>query len=781
MTLAAVDTSPIPDLAHPAVLLLPVEGMVSPRSEPAIEASLGKLPAVSASASYAGKTVRVSFDRRHCAIADIVDRLDAMGLRVLTKDQAAARAQADRHPVVGASSRLSHLLNEYSRLLLAAIGGLLLLGGWLTNLAGGPGNLRLAMLIGCFVVCGWHAAINAIKSLRLGQFDVDVLMLVAAVGAAAIGRWEEGGMLLLLFAIGTAGEEMAMDKARRAIHALAKLAPETATVRDSAGNDRTVRVEDLQVGDRVVIRPFDRVPADGAVVEGISAVDQSPITGESVPVDKTVGAHVFAGTINGEGLLLATVGKTAGESTLARVVRMVSEAQSSKSPTQQFTAKIERFYVPGVLVATLGVIFIPPLLMGGVWAVWFYRAMAFLTAASPCALAIGTPAAVLAGIARAARLGVLIKGGAHLENLGRVAAVALDKTGTLTRGRPAVTEVLTISDRFTADELLTLAAAIERTSSHPLAKAISDEAAARRLPEYSATDVEQIPAQGLRGRVGGRSIRVGRVNWIAEHAGEMRSHNDGDATLNAHGPLPVGPTHGSAPTSRSSPSTSGSVRPPTANIPPTNLLDSAIALRAQGKSLVAVSVDDVPIGLIALADQPREGAASAVAALRRAGVRHVVMLTGDNAAVATMVAGSVGVTDVRADLLPEDKSTAVADLQKQYGSLAMVGDGVNDAPAMALATVGIAMGGAGTDVALEAADVALMGDDLAKLPEAIALSRFSRRVIAQNLVIALGTIAVVGPAAALGFVPLGLAVVLHEGSTVVVVLNALRLLAWKPT
>ncbi|HEX8911653.1 MAG TPA: heavy metal translocating P-type ATPase [Humisphaera sp.] len=731
-----------PDLVHPAVLVLPVEGMISPRTEQAVEASLARLPGVSAGASYAGKTVRVEFDRARCAIADIVDRLDALGLRVLTKQEAAARDAAESGGDAAAGppsavARAAAFVRRYDRLALAAAGGLCLLGGFLVHAAGGPQAVRVPLLLACFALCGWHTAVNSLRELRMFHFDIDVLMLVAAVGAAAIGRWEEGGMLLLLFAVGTAGEEMAMDKARNAIHALAKLAPETATVRDAAGVDRAVRVADLKVGDRVVVRPFDRVPADGTVAEGTSAVDQAPITGESVPVEKQPGSPVFAGTINGEGLLVATVTKPAGESTLARVVRLVSEAQASKSPTQLFTAKIERFYVPGVLVATACLIVLPPVLGLGRWATWFYRAMAFLTAASPCALAIGTPAAVLAGIARSARMGVLIKGGAHLENLGRVRVVALDKTGTLTRGRPAVTDVVPTNGRTSADELLRVAAAVERSSSHPLAKAIADEATARRLPDAAATEVGQVPAKGLTGTVEGRAVKVGRPAWAADGA----TNETGAAWAEAAG-----------------------------------------RLAAEGKSMVGVSVDGRPAGLIALADQPRPAAAAAVAALKAAGVGHVVMLTGDALPVARLVAGSVGIdaADVRADLLPEDKGTAVSALQERYGPLAMVGDGVNDAPAMALATVGVAMGGAGTDVALEAADVALMGDDLAKLPEAIALSRASRRVIAQNLVIALGTIAAVGPMAALGLVPLGLAVVLHEGSTVVVVLNALRLLRWRP-
>lgn len=712
-------------------LHLPVEGMVSPRSEPAVEASLNKLPHVRASASYAGKCVKVEFDRRHCAIADIVERLDALGLRVLTREEADRRKPSSGE----GNSRLRVMLRRWAsvaianpKLLLAGAGGACLLAAWLVHLGGGPQAVRIALAVACYVLCGWHTARNTLQTLRLFHFDIDVLMFVAAIGAAVIGRWEEGGMLLLLFAIGNAGEEMALDRARQAIHALAKLAPETATRRDAAGKDHLVPVADLAIGDRVVVRPFDRVPADGVVVEGVSSIDQAPITGESVPVDKLIGSAVFAGTINGEGLLVVSVSRLADESTLAKVVRLVGEAQASKGPTQLFTARIERFYVPLVLLATVLIVVLPPVLASGSWSTWFYRAMAFLTAASPCALAIGTPATVLSGIARAARIGVLIKGGAHLENLGRVRAVALDKTGTLTRGRPTVTEVLAYpSAGRSPDEVLAVAAAVERASSHPLARAIVDEATARKLAVPPAGAVEQVVARGMSADVDGHAIRVGKPAWVTDRSPE-----------------------------------------------------SWDAMARQGRSLVAVAVDGRPAGVIALADGLRPSAVDAVRRLRAVGVARVIMLTGDHAAVADAIGNLVGVDEVHAALLPEDKSRLITELQSRYGPIAMIGDGVNDAPAMALATVGVAMGGAGTDVALEAADVALMGDDLLRLPDAIALSRASRRIITQNLVIAMGVIGVVAPMAALGFTPLGLAVLLHEGSTVVVVLNALRLLRWKP-
>ncbi len=618
----------------------------------------------------------------------------------------------------------------FHKFVMAGAGAILLLLAFVAHRLGHE-VVRLALVFPAYALCGWYTFKDMLRLLRQMKFDIDLLMFAAALGAAALGHYEEGGLLLFLFALGNAGEEMAMDRARRAIHALAKLAPETAMVREADGREREVRIEELQIGERVVIRPFDRVPADGTVVAGASAVDQSPITGESVPAEKAVGSVVFAGTINGEGLLVAAVTKLASQSTLARIVTLVNEAQTTKSPTQLFTDQVERWYVPLVLVATTLLVFVPPLLGWGAWSIWFYRAMAFLTAASPCALAIGTPAAVLSGIARAARSGVLIKGGVHLENLGRIKAVAFDKTGTLTRGRPELVDVVAIGGMGEA-EILELAAAVERGSSHPLAAAIVAEAQGRQLMEWRAVDLEQVPALGVVAVVEGRKVAVGRLALLGDSAGRIEEAR--------------------------------------------KVVEQ---LSRRGHTTVVVGVDGNVVGVLGLADRARENAADCINQLRRLGVKRTIMITGDNVATARAVAGEIGVDEFHAELMPEDKVRLVKRLQEENGAVAMVGDGINDAPAMACATVGIAMGGAGADVALETADVALMADDLGKLPEAIALSRQSRRIITQNLIIALGVIAVVSPIAAMGGATLGLAVLLHEGSTVVVVCNSLRLLAYK--
>ncbi len=718
---------------HLAHVVLRVEGMVSPRQERPIETALGRIAGVRAIASYASGTVRLEFDRQRCALPQIVDELDSLGVRLAPIDKpapAAARALP---------TWLSLALSS-RELVFACIGACFLLAGAIVHWTDGAPWLRLALLLPAYVLCGWHAAIDTFKTLRCLRFDIDVLMVAAALGAALLGHVEEGALLLLLFALGGAGEELAIGRARRAIQALTQLAPTTATRLSPDGETREVRVEDLRVGDRILVQPGRSIGADGTVVAGASAVDQSPITGESVPVEKVVEDAVFAGTINGQGALTVAVTRMASDNTLAKVIRLVEEAQSTKSPTQRFTDRIEQWYVPAVLAMTAGLIVLPPLLglpsrrhPDSIWAGWFYQAMAFLTAASPCALAIGTPATVLSGIARAARGGVLVKGGAHLENMGRIATVAFDKTGTLTHGKPAVTDVVALGGPETADDLLALAAAAERVSHHPLAAAIVAEADARHLPRHDAHEAVQSPGLGVRARVLGRDVAVGRL-----------------AMFGATGPA-----------------------------------EALVAeLERKGLTVACVSLDGQVRGLVALADRPRPGAREAIARLRDLGVKRTIMLTGDNAAVAQSVAGELGIDEVAAELMPDAKLEHVRRLDERYGRVAMVGDGVNDAPAMANATVGIAMGaasggGAASDVALETADVVLMTDDLARLPEALGVARAARRIIVQNLVIALGVMMIVAPVAAMGLTNIAAAVTLHEGSTVLVVINALRLLGYR--
>jgi Cd2+/Zn2+-exporting ATPase len=510
-----------------------------------------------------------------------------------------------------------------------------------------------------------------------------------------------------------------------------------------------VPVARVPVGEVVLVRPAERIPVDGRVAGGHSAVDQSPITGESVPVDKGPDDEVFAGTINGDGARVVCTPRAVGDRTLDRVIQLVEEAQTQKAPTQRFTERFESWFVPAVLIADVLVILLPPLLGLWTWSTSFYRGMALLVGASPCALALGTPAAVLAGIAQAARKGVLIKGGVHLENLGTLRAMAFDKTGTLTAGRPEVTETVPLGGA-TAGELLRIAGAVERKSEHPLAKAIVRRSAAAGVVLPEAGELHSFTALGVRGEVAGERVEIGSLR-LWERNGESGAAAATGAADKAGAVVPEAVTR------------------------------AAASLQASGRSVVVVRHGGRWLGALGLSDQPRPGVSAVLERMRALGIRPLVMLTGDNAAVAEAVGRAVGVDEVRAGLLPEQKVDAVKSLMAAHGRVGMVGDGVNDAPALASATVGVAMGGAGTAAALETADVALMGDDLTRLLFGVELSRKANSIIRQNLGIALGVIVVLSVFAVAGVVRIGPAVFFHEGSTLVVIFNALRLLAFEGT
>lgn len=692
--------------------LMRIEGMDCSTCATVIEHALHRLDGVlEASVSYAAERMRLEYDSERVTRKAIVERLAALGYKVLEPHHETAW----------------HV--EYRELIVSAAAGILLLSGWLVGLSDGSHATYVGLLGGSLLIGGFYALRDAWQSVRERQLDIDVLMLVAAMGAAALGQWAEGALLLVLFSLGHALEHLAMDRARHAIEALADLAPKTAlVVRDAI--ERELPVEDLNRGDQVLVRPGQRIPADGKVLEGTSAVDQAAITGESMPIDKTVDSLVFAGTVNGEGLLRVEVVKLAKDSSLARMVQLVAEAQTQKSPTQLFVTKFEKIFVP-VVLAGVAALIVVPLLLGMPFAPAFYRAMAVLVAASPCALAIATPSAVLAGVARAARGGVLIKGGMHLENLRSLAVIAFDKTGTITAGKPRVTDVIALQGDEAA--LLSMAASIESRSGHPLAQAVVDEARSRKLDWPAASEVQSVTGKGMQAVASDRKVSIGN----------LRLFERDDV--------------------------------------PEAVRQQVARLESLGKTTMLIRADAAFVGLLALADIPRPGTREVFARIAALGVRETVMLTGDNEQVARAVAAEVGITDVRAGLLPEDKLKVIDELMRKKGQVAMVGDGVNDAPAMARATLGIAMGGAGTDVALETADVVLMGDDLSRLPFAMALSRASHDVIRQNLWAAFGVVALLIPATLFGWASMGIAVLIHEGATVLVVTNALRLLRFADT
>ncbi|MCC7118787.1 MAG: cadmium-translocating P-type ATPase [Anaerolineales bacterium] len=694
---------------------IPIENMDCSDCSLVIEHSVGRMDGVlSVNVNYPTETMWIEYDNHKINRAAVEKRVRSLGYQI-PLNEFQARLQENRE------------------LLFSLLSGLFLLVGWLgDSFFGFPTYLSIGLFATAYLLGGWDISRHAWHALRERRLDTDGLMVVAAIGAALLGEFAEGALLLFLFSLGHALEERALDRARRAVRALADLAPKTALVKRD-GKEQELPVESLQLNDVVIVRPGVRIPVDGIILDGDSGIDQSSVTGESLPVDKTTGDQVFASTVNGEGALEVKVTRLAKDSTLARVMKMVEEAQAQKSPTQQTVEKFERVFVPAVLVLTALVIVVPPL-FGFPFRESFLRAMTLLVAASPCALALGAPSAILAGVAQAARNGVLVKGGAHLENLGLLKAIAFDKTGTVTHGQPEVTDVVAIQpSAWKEADVLSIAAGLESRSAHPLAQAVVRAAQTQGLPVSAVDDVESLTGRGLRAASNGKTI------WI----GNQKLMNEAGVTLSPEA------------------------------------IARAEALQGQGKTLMWIAVDKTLAGLIALADTLRREAAPTMQALKNSGVAHTIMLTGDNARSASAIANEIGLTEFRADLMPENKLTIIRELVKEYGQVAMIGDGVNDAPALANATVGIAMGGAGTDVALETADVALMGDDLSKLPFAVGLGRATRAIIIQNLVIALGVIALLIITSVTGIISIGIAVVFHEGSTLVVVANTLRLLRYK--
>jgi len=694
-------------------LLLPIEGMDCSDCVMVLEHSLRRMEGMlSVSASYAAQNLRIEYDRHLVDRPTIEKRVRSLGYGI---------------PVGGVRG----WTRKNRELLLSLAAGALVLGGWLGGtFLGLPPAIAGLLYMLAYLFGGWEISRHAWHALRESHFDTDLLMAAAAVGAAFLGNWAEGGLLLFLFSLGHALEERALDRARSAIRALADLAPKTALVRRD-GREVELPVEGVSLDEVVIVQPGQRIPVDGKVLLGRSVVDQSPVTGESVPVEKAPGSQVFAGTINGEGALDVIVTRLAKDSTLARVIKLVEVAQTQKSPTQALTERFARRFVPAVLVGDALLILIL-LILGVPFQVAFTRAMTLLVAASPCALALGAPSAILAGIAQAARHGVLVKGGAHLENLGRLKAIAFDKTGTITKGKPEMTDLISLAD-LSAEDVLRLAAAVESRSAHPLARAILRAAQERGLVIASPMLVTALTGLGVQAQVDGKLVLAGNTRLLEERGIAI----------------------------------------------PEATRRQVQELEDQGKTVILVCLQGIATGLIAVADVLRADAPGAIARLKSLGVEKNVMLSGDNPRAAAYIAALAGVDEYQAGLLPEDKLSAIQGLVQEYGYVGMVGDGVNDAPALANATVGIAMGGAGTDVALETADVALMGDDLSRLPFAVGLGGASRKVMFQNLVIALGVILALVVASITGWAGIGMAVLLHEGSTIVVVLNSLRLLGYR--
>jgi Zn2+/Cd2+-exporting ATPase len=662
-------------------------------------------------ADLVGQRLRVRYDAAKLSTSAIIEAIGQTGMRAWLEHD---------HPIGHSAAATSR------QILMVASGAALVLGLALQSLTSFA-LLSRAAFAAAVVTGGIYTARRAWAATRVMSLDINVLMLVAVAGAMVIGEWSEAATVTFLFAFAQILEARSMDRARNAIRALMDLTPAEAWIRRD-GTEVRVRVDEIVLREIVLIRPGEKVPLDGIVVAGESPVNQAPITGESLAIDKSVGDEVFAGTINGHGALEIRVTHLRRDTTLARIISLVEFAQSQRAPTQAFVEKFARYYTPAVIALAVAISTVPPLALGAPFGPWFYRALVLLVISCPCALVISTPVSVVSAIAAAARRGVLIKGGVHLERTGAVRCIAFDKTGTLTTGTPHVVNVISL-DGAGPREILTLAAGLEARSEHPIGRAIVDEARDAGVTISPSVAFQSLPGRGAEGTVAGASVLVGNHRLVEER---------GLCNAEIHSRLE--------------------------------------ALAASRQTAVVVAREGRPLGIIALVDRVRESGRDAVELLRQQGVERVVMLTGDNQATADALGRDLGVDESRAELLPADKVAAVGELRRRYGTVAMVGDGVNDAPALAAADVGIAMGVAGTDAALETADIALMADELLKIPFAIRLGRATVRNIRTNVMLSLTLKAVFLGLAVVGLATLWMAVLADMGASLLVIANGMRLL-----
>ena len=697
-----------------------------------LEKKVGKVPGVRrATATYLGKVLCLTFDSSVAPEAQVIAGVKGTGASITPLEM---RKPEDK-PL---AARIR--AGEHNEEISCGLGLLFLIAAFTVEKISGVGWATHSLYFGAYLFTGQEGVKSAIASLREKVLDVDVLMVLAALGAALVGAPFEGALLLFLFAFSNVLQRYAMERTHRAIESLLKLRPDTASVK-RGGAVIEVRVEDLQIGETVVVKPGGQIPVDGVLSEGETHVDESSLTGESMPVTKHAGSKLFAGTINQSGGIELTVTKRSDDSALARMVKLVAEAQAEKSQAQRFLEKAEQWYAMGVILFTIGVFLVPWLLWGETFGTAFYRAMTIMVVASPCALVISTPATVLSAIGGAARRGILIKGGSHLERASTIDIVAVDKTGTLTVGKPSLTEIVMSQGAVAfgselpaeAKELLRIAAALESKSEHPLARAIIQAAEKTGIGAPPASAFQSTVGKGAEATVEGKRYVIGSERWFRENQAA------GFAALS----------------------------------------ENSKPLLEKGRTCVWMGLRDgdsvTALAVLAMADTIRPEARELTAQLHRHGVKKVVMLTGDHRLVAKTIADEAGIDEVRAELLPEDKLRVIGELKKE-GRVMMVGDGVNDAPALATSDLGVAMGGAGTDVAMETADVVLMGDRLENIPLLLSHSRRARRVLIQNLTLASAVIFFL-IIAALGFaLPLPIGVIGHEGSTVIVCLNGLRLL-----
>ncbi|MGE6379108.1 heavy metal translocating P-type ATPase [Peribacillus muralis] len=613
---------------------------------------------------------------------------------------------------------------------------ILLLISWILGNQYGEGSaLPVIGYAAAIIIGGYSLFLDGLKNLFRLRFDMHTLMTVAIIGAAVLGEWGEGATVVILFAISEALEKYSMDKARNSIESLMNIAPKEALIL-RGHHEMMVAVDEIEVGDTMIVKPGQKLAMDGRIMKGASTLNQAAITGESEPVYKTVDGEVFAGTLNGEGLLEVEVTKRVEDTTIAKIIHLVEEAQAEKAPSQAFVDKFAKYYTPAIMLIALAIAVLPPLAVNGDWAEWIYRGLAVLVVGCPCALVISTPIAIVTAIGNAAKNGVLIKGGIHLEEAGALKAIAFDKTGTLTKGIPVVTDFNLLAKGHNPQVVLGIAAALESRTQHPLATAVIQRAEEQGA-EYRSLVVEDFTAitgKGIKGSINHEIYYIGKPHLFEEVSGLVF---------------------------------------------PSDVLEQISSFQNEGKTVMLLGDQTEILALIAVADEIRESSKEAIRKLHSLGIEKTIMLTGDNSGTAKAIGAAAGVDEIEAELLPENKLMIIKQWKQKYGRVAMVGDGVNDAPALAASTVGIAMGGAGTDTALETADIALMGDDLSRLPYTIRLSRKTLKIIKQNitfsLVIKILALLLIAP----GWLTLWMAVFADMGATLLVTLNSLRLLRIK--
>lgn len=615
--------------------------------------------------------------------------------------------------------------------------GVLLIIGWALHFMYGEGSLSSLLAYSTSILIGGYVLFfQGLKNLTRLRFDMKTLMTIAILGAAALGEWGEGATVVFLFAISEALETYSMDKARQSIRSLMNLAPKEATIRRD-DQELQLSVEDIQIGDIMVVKPGEKLAMDGKVLKGVSTINQAAITGESISVVKNVEDEVFAGTINEEGLLEVIVTKRVEDTTIARIIHLVEEAQEERAPSQAFVDRFATYYTPVIILIALGIATLPPLLFNAEWGNWIYRGLAVLVVGCPCALVISTPVAIVTAIGNAARHGVLIKGGIYLEEVSALSAIAFDKTGTLTKGVPHVTDVLQLDTSLKERDMLGIAAVIEKGSHHPLAASIVRKAEQEQvdLSSWRMDDFVSITGKGIKATVNDEVYYIGSPKLVEE---VMPSAMTDELSNQIH------------------------------------------ALQNQGKTVMILAMEDNILALIAVADQVRKESKNVIEKIHQLGILKTIMLTGDNQRTGSAIGQQLGMTEVKAELLPQDKLDIVKQLKQQYPKVAMVGDGVNDTPALASATVGIAMGGAGTDTALETADIALMADDLSKLPFTIELSRKAMNIIKENITFAIGIKVLALLLIIPGWLTLWMAIFADMGATLIVTINGMRLLRVRP-